>query len=178
MDNSQIGVWDALLEGSRRKQLIIENGQQKIIDCDVYCSRPVLGKIVVLPRRAFQEFFTTKKWACVSVMDTFAFDAGMFPTITEDNRLSLIRLGFDDISRPKPGLTEMNKEQAQSIWEFVDQVWDKIDLLVVHCNAGMCRSPAIAKAISDKYQPKQAELFDQLYHPNKLVYQLMTETRT
>jgi len=171
-----IATWDYLLEKSGQKLIVMEDGQQKVKDCETICGRPVLGKILVLPKRAFEEFSTNKTWACISISDTFTFDAGMFPVITEVNRSYMIRLGFDDISRPKPGLTEMDIEQAKSIWDFVDQIWNEVDLLVIHCNAGMCRSPAVARAIAEKYYPETAELYNQLYHPNKLVYRLMKET--
>jgi len=175
MDEEMNDIWGSLLEGSYRKTLIMDNGQQKVVDTDSYCERPVLGKILVLPRRAFKIFETDKSWACISISDAYDYNAGVRPKIGEQNRVSLLSLGFDDVEFEKSNRVIISAEQIKEIWDFVAEVWNKVDLLVVHCNAGISRSPAVAKAISDKYQANWSDIYDQLYCPNSLVYRLMNE---
>jgi predicted protein tyrosine phosphatase len=61
------------------------------------------------------------------------------------------------------------EEQAVQVLDFVEKVWDKIDLLMVHCYAGFCRSPAIAAIISKIYYGDDL-YFYQHYRPNSWVY--------
>jgi len=48
-------------------------------------------------------------------------------------------------------LTEFNEEKAQSIFDFVNANKDKVKTLVVHCDAGISRSSAIALSICDRF---------------------------
>jgi predicted protein tyrosine phosphatase len=45
----------------------------------------------------------------------------------------------------------MNDKHASLIVEFADRIWNQVDLLVVHCDAGVCRSPAVGLALCEKY---------------------------
>jgi predicted protein tyrosine phosphatase len=45
----------------------------------------------------------------------------------------------------------MSEGHATSIIEFVDRLSNQIDLLVVHCDAGVSRSSAVAMSICEKY---------------------------
>jgi predicted protein tyrosine phosphatase len=159
-------MWGYLTEQSQRKVIRMNEAGLEITDTDNYFGRPVLGKILILPRRDAQQFKHDKPWACISISDSYEiFDAD----ILEDNRVAILRLKFDDISREKPGHKTIDKRQAQQIMSFAEQVWDKVDILMIHCNAGLCRSPACGQVISEKYQPEFASYFEDLYHPNELV---------
>lgn len=64
-----------------------------------------------------------------------------------------------------------NEAHAEQILTFVKKVWDDIDILMIHCYAGISRSSAVAKALSEIYQGDQYnQFFDTLYTPNQLVY--------
>ena len=82
---------------------------------------------------------------------------------------------FDDIEWEKDNFQMLEEYQAKSIWAFVEKIWNDVEVLMIHCNAGISRSPAVAKAISAKYQPEFAEYFDQLYSPNKLVLEKLNK---
>ena len=153
----------------------MENAEQKIIDSDNYCGRPVLGKIVVLPQSALEEFTCPYPWSCISITGTGSLDR----VIDETNRVDIFRVQFDDIEFERPGthLQQITEQQGDDIWDFVEKVWDKSALLMIHCAAGISRSTAVAKAISDAYQPEQASYFDQLYSPNMLVYKVLRKCR-
>jgi predicted protein tyrosine phosphatase len=54
---------------------------------------------------------------------------------------------FDDICESSEQGMFMTSEDANKIKEFVDRVWNKIDLLIVHCYAGISRSSGCMSAI-------------------------------
>lgn len=62
-----------------------------------------------------------------------------------------LHLVFHDIVRPENGLIIFNANHAQQIIKFIDRVKDEKELLVVHCNAGMSRSPSVACFVRDAY---------------------------
>jgi predicted protein tyrosine phosphatase len=146
--------------------------------------RPVLGKILILPRADAVRFQYNKPWACVSIGCDEDFPHGM----SEDNRKDFLRLEFADLegmSEPykehliacgKPLPLLFTADHAKKINQFVESVWDEIDLLLVHCRAGLSRSTAVGKALSKKYDQPHEEFYDKLYIPNKLVYRLMLES--
>ena len=137
-----------------------------------------LKNIIVLSRKFAKEFTCDKPWAAISVSTTM----GDFPELSEQNRLGLLRLCFWDISNPSNRQLEADDpklfsyEQANQVLEFVDEHWDKIDTLLVHCEAGLSRSPAIASAIiSIKYgEGSDVEWFKR-FNLNRLVYQRIIE---
>ena len=62
-------------------------------------------------------------------------------------------------------------EQAKQIVEFVNGVWDKVDVIICQCEHGQSRSAAVAAAIMQyKYQNGIDIFADDNYYPNKLVY--------
>ncbi len=100
-----------------------------------------------------------------------------FLDVTDDefNKWSDEDLEFakHQFANPKP----ISLEQALSIVRFLELYIDKADLLYVHCDAGMSRSPAIAYAIS-RYMLRdieQADRFRELYIPNWTVVDRIKE---
>lgn len=68
-----------------------------------------------------------------------------------------------------------NKDQAGQIWDFVEKWWGKVQYLVVHCRAGVARSPAIAAAVAEVKTGDNTTYFWK-YQPNQLVYDTMMES--
>jgi predicted protein tyrosine phosphatase len=112
--------------------------------------------IVVLGRREAKEFISDVPWAAISI-STYPDE---FPKLNKCQQIGLLQLAFADIdNRPEwedapgydkePDWTPISYRQAQEIWNFVASVQDKIKALLVHCEAGVSRSPAIAAAISE-----------------------------
>ena len=64
-----------------------------------------------------------------------------------------------------------SNEQAKQIVEFVNDVWDKVDVIIFQCEHGQSRSAAVAAAIMQYKYQNGIEIFaDDNYYPNKLVY--------
>ncbi len=70
----------------------------------------------------------------------------------------------------------MTRKQAEQIWAFAREYAAQVKTIVVQCEQGMSRSPAIAEALSETYGNGSAT-FLKNYQPNQYVYQLMRSHR-
>lgn len=166
--------WLNIFNKSKEKIVTINEAtkEKEILETANYFERPVLGKILILQRHNAEKFKYEKPWACISISDSFSdFDA----EINEENNLGILRLKFDDTEFPTRGVP-ISTEQADSILEFAFKIWDKVDLMLIHCNAGISRSPAVGKFLSEIYQPMFCRYFDAFYSPNKLVTKVLKES--
>lgn len=65
----------------------------------------------------------------------------------------------------------LSDEQSIQIVDFVNEMWDKVDVIICQCEHGQSRSAAIAAAISEFKFKNGIEIFaDDNYYPNKFVY--------
>jgi len=69
----------------------------------------------------------------------------------------------------RPYLT-FSRRDAGKILDFVAKWWGKVELILVHCDAGLSRSPAIAAALTRIFLGKDDEYWFQEHFPNHLVY--------
>ena len=88
----------------------------------------------------------------------------------------VLRLCFDDAEDSRFWQNLMTEEQADAICAFVLRYGREIDWLVVHCSAGVSRSPAIAAGILGGLRQDESEIWDNPgYQPNMFVYRLVRE---
>jgi predicted protein tyrosine phosphatase len=118
------------------------------------------------------EFFRSDcPWAAISITS-----GDEFPALSEDNRVGLLRLVFEDITQPDAPRS-FTPAQAAEILDFVAGVWDHADMFLIHCDVGLSRSPAVAAALSKVYYGDDGEWFE-LDFPNRLVYDVLVETHS
>jgi len=95
--------------------------------------------------------------------------------------LGVLYLAFDD-NEPLPnlplplGVRLMTPGQAKDIWAFVRRHEAGIEAVVVHCEAGLSRSPAVAAALAKAYGQDESRYFRK-YMPNQYVYRTMLENQ-
>lgn len=80
---------------------------------------------------------------------------------------------FDDIDSPIPiqYFVPISEDDAKRIVDAVEKYKDEVEEIVVHCDAGYSRSPAVAAAISLWLNGTDDEFFNPLkYCPNRQVY--------
>ena len=96
--------------------------------------------------------------------------------------IAVLPIQFDDVEEDewmygdtiyKP----ITEEKAERIWEFVDTWKSDAELILVHCDGGICRSPAVAAAISRVYKGEDKEWFKKPYLPNMKVYNTMLKVK-
>ena len=112
----------------------------------------------------------------ISIHDTYSSPA----KVKQQSGLrAVLQLAFDDAeptnsaALPK-ALTLMTREQAKSIWEFVEHHMDTVGAVVVHCEAGVSRSPAVAAALCKSMGGNDRKFWRE-YQPNVHVYRLVLE---
>ena len=89
----------------------------------------------------------------------------------------ILRLEFNDTYRyGRPGVQRVifSAKQAREVLDFVDEWKGKVPLLVVHCFAGMNRSPAVAAAVS-RVLGQGDEFFFKKYDPDAWVYRTILD---
>jgi len=88
----------------------------------------------------------------------------------------VLRLCFDDAEDSRFWQNLMTEEQADAICAFVLRYGREIDWLVIHCSAGVSRSPAVAAGILGGLRQDESEIWDNPdYRPNMFVYRLVRE---
>ena len=92
------------------------------------------------------------------------------------NCVGVLRVSFPDVetaSEQHPESALFSREHADAIWSFVREHLSAIERVIVHCDAGMSRSPAVAAALARVLNGDDAEFFGGRYRPNKRVYETM-----
>lgn len=128
-------------------------------------------EIVVLNCLEAEDFECERPWACISIANT----EEDLPRIRRRKRIGLLPMAFADISQPMPGYTLFSDSHAHDILDFVTGHWRRIHTLMVHCHAGLSRSPAVAAAIARLKRRDDGEFFEEPYIPNRLVYRILLE---
>jgi predicted protein tyrosine phosphatase len=88
----------------------------------------------------------------------------------------VLRLVFADIESPVPDVEMFDRAMADRVWAFFERHRAAVESVLVHCDAGRSRSPAIAAALARAITGDDSEFFRR-YEPNRHVYRLMMETR-
>ena len=114
-------------------------------------------------------FLSDRSWAAISITS-----GREHPVLSEANRVGLLRLVFDDITQPGTPQS-FTPALAAEILNFVASVWDKAEMLLIHCDVGLSRSPAVAAALSRIYYGDDGQWFE-LDFPNRLVDDVLVTT--
>ena len=67
-----------------------------------------------------------------------------------------LTVGLDDIEKPRAGMTVPSTSHIEAILDFID-AWRGEGRLVIHCQAGVSRSPAAALIVLTHLNPGQEE---------------------
>ncbi len=91
----------------------------------------------------------------------------------------VLKLAFHDAEpvagfTPNRPITYMTEADAQAIWRFVREHQGRYTAIVVHCEQGMSRSPAVAAALAEG-MGIDSEKFWREYQPNEFVYDHIKE---
>jgi len=71
-----------------------------------------------------------------------------------------------------PTSIAMTEDHAAAIWDFVESHRNDVETIVVHCNAGYCRSPAVAAGLCKVLIGNDRQFF-RGKDPNMHVYRMM-----
>jgi predicted protein tyrosine phosphatase len=100
----------------------------------------------VLSRAEVERYEPHGAEACISIGDPEATPAQLSPAF-----VAVLRLAFNDIvADPGPADVLFGPEHAVEIIQFVERC-PQVDRIVVHCMAGVSRSPGVALGVSEAF---------------------------
>lgn len=115
-------------------------------------------------------------WAAISIVSV----VGGNPILHAENRVGLLNMAFEDIEFPRPTTPPeliFDTDKAQQILDFVAEMWPQVECFLVHCHAGMSRSPAVAAAIEHIYHGNGSDNYwFKIKTPNMAVYRTILNT--
>jgi len=123
-----------------------------------------IPEFVVLSREDAERYEPREGEICISIADPDAEPAQL-----SSDFVAVLRLNFTDIvERGEPSDVLFSDDHARVIRDFIDS-WPDATRIVVHCHAGMSRSPGVALGLCDIRGWATAEL--ERSHPgwNRLV---------
>jgi predicted protein tyrosine phosphatase len=123
-----------------------------------------IPEFVVLSREDAERYEPRGREICISIADPDADPAQLSNDFT-----AVLRLSFTDIiEQGEPSDVLFSEDHARTIREFID-AWPDATRIVVHCHAGVSRSPGVALGLCDIRGWATAEL--ERSHPgwNRLV---------
>jgi predicted protein tyrosine phosphatase len=125
--------------------------------------------------------FSDGTWAVISITHR----DGQWPEITETEQCKgILRMLFADIDRAWEGdnwsdgssPVLFNKTHADDILDFAERMREaNVDCVIVHCKAGISRSPAVAAALTEIYGGDSKHFFAR-HQPNMHVYRMLLNT--
>ena len=115
-----------------------------------------------------------EKTAIVSINNV---DSGFvnFRNNNKNNIVAVLSLFFDDVCSDEPNC--MNENDAEKIAEFAKSIVNKVDKIIVHCEAGVSRSAGVAAALMKYFNGDDMPIFENpQYCPNMYCYSMMLNT--
>jgi predicted protein tyrosine phosphatase len=103
---------------------------------------------LILRRAAAAAYDPTGVEVCISISNPEAPDLVLSPKFRD-----VLRLRFDDVDQRDVGsgyFVDFNETHAREILAFVNR-WRTVDRIVVHCLAGLSRSPAVAIGVCEVF---------------------------
>ena len=125
----------------------------------------------ILTRRMVAYKTLARPYAVISITTPGDEEATIAPS---DNCRAVLRLSFYDIRAAECNAEWQTvlPEHARRIWAFVGEHWGHIEELIIHCDAGQSRSPAVAAAL-DKVLHGDDSRWWKGFRFNYLVYETL-----
>lgn len=105
-------------------------------------------------------------------------DVGSSPNyFNKENKYvkAILPLQFDDVDYGQDNC--ITSEDARMIIDFVSKWINKVDLIIVHCEAGISRSAGVCSALMKIFNGSDFEIFDNpRYAPNMTCYRAVLES--
>ena len=142
----------------------------------VYLHRPM--KFIVADRQSVESGLLVRSaYVLISIRDP---DKGPVRVPKQSGLRAVLSLAFHDAEptakMPLPvGIKLMTEEQAKEIWLFARLHAADVGTIVVHCEQGMSRSPAVAAALCRGLGGDDRRFWRE-YQPNRYIHDMMCST--
>jgi len=109
--------------------------------------------------------------AVISISDTWEES----PKFNKNSNIkAILKLNFDDAEKDWHNDIAMTIYDAENVVEFVNSLRD-VEILYVHCGAGISRSAGVAAAISKVLTGDDTYFFERPFCPNMNCYKLVLQ---
>lgn len=158
-----------------------------------------MPNFIVMSRRSAEEYSHRahmENSIIVSISDSYDFFP-KFKRMKSNGIKDILNLSFDDVQLPS-GASEryiwkkdegllfdtldntpyvvISDEDAKKIVSFIKKWYDKVDTIIVHCNAGISRSSGVCAAIMKAMTGDDSQIFNNpRYLPNTTCYKKVLE---
>lgn len=107
----------------------------------------------------------------ISIKSTWDRELPYLSMNRENNVKFILSLSFDDLDIEDDPRLAMTIEDGKKVANFVNQHYDEVDTIIVHCDGGISRSAGVAAAIMRVKEGDDWPLFDsRIKHPNMTCY--------
>jgi len=118
-------------------------------------------RFIILSKLFMESFFYEEPYIVISICEPGEEPPNLK---TDSNRKDVLRVEIHDIDDVKfaeeYGYKTLDENQAKSVLEFAEKWKDKLNILVIHCSAGVCRSAGMAAALSRVYNGHSRGIID------------------
>ena len=125
-------------------------------------------KFQVMSRQRAKKYSYEVKHKCafISITDVFS-EENRFDN--NSNIVGVFKVQFDDVERGENNC--ITEKQGKDILKFVMNIKDKVDEVIVHCEAGVSRSAGVCAALMKIINGNDFEIFDNpRFCPNMTCY--------
>lgn len=123
-------------------------------------------KFIVESRGTITQIAPKESHVIFSISDT---REARLETLGTDTTKDILYLYFHDANIAGDGIDLFNDSHADQILNFYLRYRDEVQMMVAHCYAGMCRSPAVIAALQRIHLGHDDDWFARK-RPNTLVY--------
>ena len=107
----------------------------------------------------------------ISIKSTWDRELPYLSMNRKNNVKFILSLSFDDLDIEDDPRFAMTLEDGKKVADFVNQHYDEVDTIIVHCDGGISRSAGVAAAIMRVKEGDDWPLFDsRTNHPNMKCY--------
>lgn len=128
-------------------------------------------KVLIMSRQEANRHSFKKdieKTAIISITDTYSENNHFH---SNPNIIAILKLKFDDIEKDEKNCVCINDIDAKDIVAFINKLKDKVECIIVHCEAGISRSAGVAGAIMKYLNNDDTPVFNSgRYCPNMTCY--------
>ncbi len=113
----------------------------------------------------------TKSSMIISIKSSWDRELPHLSRTKENGVKYILSLSFDDLTQEDNPKFCMQESDGKKVAEFVNEYYDDVDLIIVHCDGGISRSAGVGAAIMRVKEGDDFPLFDsQTKHPNMTCY--------
>lgn len=145
----------------------------KNVEGDIFLKKKI--KVIILSRLEAIEYMSENLNGQKTAVVSISTPGDKSPVFKNKDMIDAIYLKFYDIEAKYGDIYPARHKDVKNVKEFIDKNKDLVNCILVHCDAGVSRSSAMAAAICDYLEIEHDIFFDGYHVPNSHVYRLMCQ---